>query len=40
MTFMNNTANIKQFQLIKFINENCDDDHVMSKFQSCFAVTK
>lgn len=31
MTFMNNTANIKQFQLIKFINENCDDDHVMSK---------
>lgn len=31
MTFMNNTANIKQFQLIKFINENCDDDHVISK---------
>lgn len=31
MTFMNSTANIKQFQLIKFINENCDDDHVMSK---------
>ena len=31
MAFMNNTANIKQFQLIKFINENCDDDHVMSK---------
>ena len=31
MTFMNNDANIKQFQLIKFINENCDDDHVMSK---------
>lgn len=31
MTFMNNTANIKQFQLIKFINENSDDDHVMSK---------
>ena len=31
MTFMNNNANIKQFQLIKFINENCDDDHVMSK---------
>ena len=28
---MNNTANIKQFQLIKFINENCNDDHVMSK---------
>ncbi len=23
--------NIKQFQLIKFINENCDDDHVISK---------
>lgn len=31
MTFMNSTANIKQFQVIKFINENCDDDHVMSK---------
>lgn len=31
MTFMNNTANIKQFQLLKFINENCDDDHVISK---------
>ena len=31
MAFMNNSANIKQFQLIKFINENCDDDHVISK---------
>ncbi len=31
MTFMNNGANIKQFQLLKFINENCSDDHVMSK---------
>lgn len=31
MTFMNNGANIKQFKLIKFINENCDDDHVISK---------
>ena len=31
MTFMNNGANIKQFQLLKFINENCDDDHVISK---------
>lgn len=28
---MNNTANIKQFQLIKFINENSDDDYVVSK---------
>jgi hypothetical protein len=28
---MNNSANIKQFQLIKFINENCSDDHVISK---------
>ena len=28
---MNNSANIKQFQLIKFINENCNDDHVISK---------
>lgn len=31
MTFMNNDANIKQFRLIKFINENCNDDHVISK---------
>ncbi|MBQ9159730.1 MAG: hypothetical protein IJ122_00215 [Methanobrevibacter sp.] len=28
---MNNDANLKQFQLIRFINENCGDDHVMSK---------
>ena len=28
---MNSNANIKQFQLIKFINENCSDDHVISK---------
>ena len=31
MTFMNNGANIKQFQLLKFINENCDDHHVISR---------
>ncbi len=31
MTFMNNNSNIKQFQLIKFLNENCSDDHVISK---------
>ena len=31
MTFMNNTANFRQFQLIRYINENCDDEHVMSK---------
>ena len=31
MTFTNNDANIKQFQLIKFFNENCSDDHIMSK---------
>ena len=31
MTFMNNNANIKPFQLIKFINENCSDDHAISK---------
>ena len=31
MTFMNDNANMKQFQLIKFLNENCDDDHVISK---------
>ena len=28
---MNDTANIKQFRLIKFINETCDDDHLMAK---------
>ncbi|MBQ2652782.1 MAG: hypothetical protein IJF83_04440 [Methanobrevibacter sp.] len=31
MTFMNNDANIKQIQLIKFINENSSDEHVISK---------
>ena len=31
MAFMNTNANIKQFQLLKFINENCNDDHVISK---------
>ena len=31
MNFMNDNANIKQFQMIKFINENCDDDHIISK---------
>ena len=31
MTFMNNNANLNQFQLIKFINENCNDDHILSK---------
>jgi len=31
MTFMNNDANIKQFQLIKFINETSSDDHIVSK---------
>ena len=33
MTFMNNNANIKQFQLIKFLNENVNDDHVISKIR-------
>ena len=28
---MNNNANIRQFQLARFINENCSDDHVVSK---------
>ena len=28
---MNSGANIKQFRLVKFINENCSDDHVISK---------
>ena len=31
MTFMNNDANIKQFQLLNFLNENCSDDHIISK---------
>lgn len=31
MTFMNENANIKQFQLTRFINGNCSDDHVISK---------
>lgn len=31
MTFMNKNANIRQFQLLRFINENCSDDHVVSK---------
>ena len=31
MTFMNNCANIKQFRLIKYINENSCDDHIISK---------
>ena len=31
MTFMNNNANFKQFQLTKFLTENCNDDHVISK---------
>ncbi len=31
MNFMNKDANIKQFQLVRFINENSADDHVMSK---------
>lgn len=31
MTFMNRDANIKQFQLVKYINETSTDDHVVSK---------
>ena len=31
MTFMNNNANIKQFKFIKFLNENVNDDHVISR---------
>lgn len=31
MTFMNKDGNIKQFQLVRFINENSSDDHVISK---------
>lgn len=28
---MNDEANLKQFRMIRFINENCDDEHVISK---------
>ena len=31
MTFMNDNANIKQLQVIKFLNENVNDDHVISR---------
>ena len=31
MAFMNDNANMKQLQLIRFINESCSDDHVISK---------
>ncbi len=31
MTFMNNTATLKQFKLIEYVNENCSDDHIISK---------
>ena len=31
MTFTNSNANIKQFKLVKFINENSSDEHVISK---------
>ena len=31
MTLTNSSANIKQFQLVKFINENSSDEHVISK---------
>lgn len=31
MTFMNDNSNMKQFKWLKFINESCDDDHVISR---------
>lgn len=31
MNFMNDNANMKQFQWLKFINETCHDDHVISR---------
>lgn len=31
MNFVNSSANIKQFQLVRFINENSSDDHVITK---------
>ena len=40
MTFMNNNANIKQFQLIKFLNENVNDDHVISRISIVLIMEK
>ena len=31
MNYMNSQANIKQFQLLRYINENSCDDHVVSR---------
>ena len=31
MTFLNENANIRQFGLLKFMNENSSDEHVISK---------
>lgn len=31
MNFMNRDANLKQFELVRYINENSGDEHVMSK---------
>jgi len=31
MTFMNSSANIRQFAMLGFVNENSSDDHVISK---------
>ena len=31
MTFLNENANIRQFGLVKFMNENSSDEHVISK---------
>ena len=31
MTFLNENANIRQFGLVRFMNENSSDDHVISK---------
>ena len=31
MTFLNENANIRQFHLVKFMNENSSDEHVISK---------
>ena len=31
MTFMNDYANVRQFALVRHVNENSSDDHVVSK---------
>ena len=36
MELFNENANIKQFQFVKFINENSDDEHLITKISFIF----